>query len=76
MSEHNLRIIAMALDDYELRNLASDLEDLIVSSPHLLYPNRWPMPRIPYEQYDEGTSIKAVDLARKIMAIVHKKIYE
>ena len=66
----------MALDDCELRNLASDLEDLIASSPHLLYPNRWPMPRIPYEQYDEGTSIKAVDLARKIMAIVHKKIYE
>ena len=66
----------MALDDCELRNLASDLEDLIVSSPHLLYPNRWPMPRIPYEQYDKRTSIKAVDLARKIMAIVHKKIYE
>ena len=55
----------MTLDDSELRKLASDLEDLIVSSPHLLYPNRWPMPRIPYEQYDEGTSIKAIDLAKK-----------
>ena len=71
-----MRIIALTLDNSELRDLASELEDLIVSSPHLLYPNKWPMPAIPYEQYDEGTSIKAIDLARKIIAIVHKKIYE
>ena len=34
------------------------------------------MPAIPHEQYDEETSIKAIDLATKIIAIVHKKIYK
>lgn len=75
IKEHNLRVVAIPLDDPELKMLADSLESLIISSPHLLYPNKWPTPTIPYEQYDETASKKAIDLATKILAIVYRKVY-
>ena len=75
IKEHNLRVVAITLDDPELKILAASLESLIISSPHLLYPNKWPMPTIPYEQYDQTASNKAIDLATKILAIVYRKVY-
>ena len=75
IKEHNLRIVAVPLEDPELKMLATSLESLIKSSPHLLYPNKWPMPTIPFEQYDEAASTEAINLATKILAIVHEKIY-
>ena len=73
---HDLRVVARPLEDAELTILAASLESLIISSPHLLYPNNWPMPTIPYEQYDETASNKAIELATKILAIVYRKIYD
>lgn len=75
IKEHNLRIVAVPLEDPELKMLAASLESLIKSSPHLLYPNKWPMPTIPFEQYNEAASAEAIDLASKILAIVRGKIY-
>ena len=75
IKEHNLRVIAIPLQDPELTILAASLESLIISSPHLLYPNNWPMPRIPYEQYDETASTEAIELVTKILAIVYRKVY-
>lgn len=75
IKEHNLRIVAVPLEDPELKMLAASLESLIKSSPHLLYPNKWPMPTIPFEQYDEAASAEAIDLATKILAMVRGKIY-
>ena len=75
IKEHNLRVIAIPLQDPELTILAASLESLIISSPHLLYPNNWPMPRISYEQYDETASTEAIELVTKILAIVYRKVY-
>ena len=75
IKEHNLRIVAVPLEDPELKMLAASLESLIKSSPHLLYPNKWPMPTIPFEQYNEAASAEAIDRASKILAIVRGKIY-
>lgn len=66
----------MSLDDQELQVLANALENLTISWRHLLYPQRWPMPQIPHEQYDEKSSKEAIDLAAKILAIVYRKIYK
>ena len=76
IKEHDLRVVAIPLEDPELTILAASLENLIISSPHLLYPNNWPMPTIPYEQYDETASTEAIEQATKILAIVHRKIYD
>ena len=66
----------MSLNDHELQVLANALEDLTISWRHLLYPYRWPMPQIPHERYHEKSSKEAIDLAAKILAIVHGKIYQ
>lgn len=76
IKEHDLRVVAIPLEDPELTTLAASLEGLIVSSPYFLYPNNWPMPTIPYEQYDETASTEAIELATKILAIVYWKIYD
>ena len=76
IKEHDLRVVAIPLEDPELTILAASLENLIISSSHLLYPNNWPMPTIPYEQYDETASTEAIKLATKILAIVYRKIYD
>ena len=75
IKEHDLRVIAIPLQDPELTILAASLESLIISSPHLLYPNNWPMQRIPYKQYDETASTEAIELVTKILAIVYRKVY-
>ena len=75
IKEHNLRVVAMPLQDPELIILAASLESLIITPPHLLYPNNWPMPRIPFEQYNENASTEATELVTKILAIVYRKVY-
>lgn len=75
IKEHNLSVIAMSLHNPELKMLAASLENLIISSPHLLYPDKWPTPTIPYEQYGETASNTAIDLATKILSIVYRKVY-
>ena len=76
IKEHNLRIVTIPLKNPELAMLAASLESLIKSSPHLLYPDKWPMPTIPSEKYDEAASTEAINLATKILAIVRGKIYD
>ena len=76
IKEHDLRVVAIPLDDPVLKMLAASLESLIISSSHLLYPHKWPTTTIPYEQYDETASNKAIDLATKILAIVQRKVYD
>ena len=76
IKEHDLRVVAIPLEDPELKMLAASLESLIISSSHLLYPHKWPTTTIPYEQYDETARNKAVDLATKILAIVHRKVFD
>ena len=76
IKEHDLRVVAIPLEDPELKMLAASLESLIISSFQLLYPHKWPTTTIPYEEYDETASNKAVDLATKILAIVHRKVHD
>ena len=76
IKEHDLRVVAIPLKEPELKMLAASLESLTVSSSHLLYPKKWPTTTIPYEQYDETASNKAIDLATKILAIVKRKVYD
>lgn len=73
ITDHNLINVSSLLDDDELKRLAFELETLIKSSPHLLYPNPWAT-GIPSEKYDENASIKAINLATEILAIADQEI--
>ena len=75
ITDHNLTHVASLLNDPELERLAFELETLIKSSPHLLYPNAWGT-GIPSEKYDENASIKAINLATEILAIADQEIHK
>ena len=72
---HDLSIIASKLTNQRLKDLARKLEQLSVSSQHLLYPDRWLFPKIPVDQYDEAKSTEAIELATQILTIVHDEIF-
>ena len=73
IDSHNLITIEAVLSQ-ELSSLAHQLESLVVSSDHMLYPNKWYFPSIPYDNYTEDMANEAIILSTKIYAIVEKQI--
>ena len=71
----NLVTIACDLP-LELRELGKQLELLVGSVSHLLYPSKWPRPSIPNDHYDEEKMTEAVALASRILDVVEKLIRE
>ena len=73
---HNLWVIAQHLSNEKLQDLAKQLELLMISSSHLLYPNKWSIPKIPHDHYGETESRMAIELGKEILDIVYQEIYE
>ena len=66
--------IVAGLDDSELLELARQLENLVVDSTRMRYPDRVCYPQIPNEEYSGETAGMAHELARKIVDKVRKKV--
>ena len=68
-----MRIVSR-LGDSELLELARQLENLVVDSTRMRYPDRVCYPQIPNEVYSGETAVTAHELARKIVDKVRKKV--
>ena len=67
--------IVAGLDDSELLELArGQLENLVVDSMRMRYPDRVCYPQIPNEEYISETAGMAHELVRKIVDKVRKKV--
>jgi len=66
--------IVCGLGDSELLELARQLENLVVDSTRMRYPDRVCYPQIPNEVYSSETAATAYELARKIVDEVRKKV--
>ncbi|XP_068753805.1 sacsin-like isoform X2 [Montipora capricornis] len=71
---HSLVRIVSGLGDSELLELARQLEDLVVDSTRMRYPDRVCYPQIPNEVYSGETAATAHELARTIVDKVRTKI--
>lgn len=71
---HSLVRIVFGLGDSELLELARQLENLVVDSTRMRYPDRVSYPQIPNEVYSGETAETAYELARKIVDKVRVKV--
>ena len=68
-----MRIVS-GLGDSELHELARQLENLVVDSTRMRYPDRVCYPQIPNEVYSGEAAATAHELARNIVDKVRKKV--
>lgn len=66
--------IVFGLGDSELLELARQLENLVVDSTRMRYPDRVSYPQIPNEVYSGETAETAYELARKIVDKVRENV--
>ena len=65
--DHNLFRNCYGLDDQDLTQLATQLEDLVGGSTLMRYPDRMAYPNIPNDVYKAETAKEASQIATKIV---------
>ena len=74
MNEHSLVQICSGLNDSELTQLASQLEDVVGDHTRMRYPDTVRFPQIPNEVYEVGMAQDALQLAKEIVERVQNRI--
>ena len=62
------------LNDVELTELARQLEDLVIDSARMRYPDRMSYPRIPNDVYSRDMAVEALGIAEKIVERVRGRL--
>ena len=62
------------LNDVELTELARQLEDLVIDSARMRYPDRMSYPRIPNDVYSRDMAVEALGIAKKIVERVRGRL--
>ena len=62
------------LNDVELAELARQLEDLVIDSARMRYPDRMSYPRIPNDVYSRDMAVEALGIAKKIVERVRGRL--
>ena len=75
-NDHNLVLNCHGFDesDAELKDLAAQLERLVISSVHMRYPDKMSYPKIPHDVYTAVHAEEAFRIATKILEIVRVKL--
>ncbi|XP_073236721.1 sacsin-like [Porites lutea] len=75
-NDHNLVLNCHGFDesDAELKDLAAQLERLVINSVHMRYPNTMSYPNIPHDVYTAVHAEEAFRIATKILEIVQVKL--
>lgn len=71
---HNLVQNSYSLDDFELTQMASQLERLVGDSTRMRYPDRMTYPNIPNDVYKAEKAREALDIAKKVVERVRGKL--
>ena len=75
-NDHNLVLNCHGFDesDAELKDLAAQLERLVITSVHMRYPDKMSYPKIPHDVYTAVHAEEAFRIATKILEIVRVKL--
>ena len=73
-NDHNLALNCCGFDDAVLRDLAVQLERLVISSVHMRYPDTMSYPKIPHDVYTAAQAEEAFRIATKILERVRVKL--
>ena len=72
--DHNLYYICRDFNDRELTELARQLEELVVNSTSMRYPDKLPRPKIPNDAYTADDAEEALEIATKILEKVRNRL--
>ena len=72
--DHNLVLNCCGFDDAELKDLAAQLELLVINSAHMRYPDTMSYPKIPHDVYTAAQAEAAFRIATKILERVRVKL--
>ena len=73
-NDHNLVLNCCGFDDAELKDLATQLERLVINSVHMRYPDTMSYPKIPHDVYTALHAEEAFRIATKILERVRVKL--